>query len=241
MANLNSSYRPFHSSGQFRLTDKSINENERDNFYTYFKEQIDIYGQSVDYYVHSYSLSAHDPVYGEQPTAVFNGPTAFVMFIEMSEDSVMLSQFGLQGEDTVTAYIPISAWYTKFGDQEEPKAGDVFKLSEYGNTRPGARDGKSFEITQRLDQEVSQINPLMGHYVWLVQAKRLDYSFEPGLTAEGGSDQVYDGSFSGRLSGYATPQTDTKVDVTNDVDTASKDVFDYDSFNDDDDVYGDYL
>lgn len=240
MANLNTTNRPYETTGNIRFTDKSINENERDNFYTYFREQIDLFGQSVDYYVSSYSLSAHDPVYGEQPHAVYNGPTQFVMFIELAEDSVMLSQFGLQGDDTVTAYIPISGFYNTFGTGKEPKAGDVFKLTEYGNTRPGERDGKSFEITQRLDQEINQINPLMGHYVWLVQAKRLDFSFQPGLTAEGGSDQVYDGSFSGRLSGYTNPQTDTKIDSGNDVDAASKNVFDYTAFNNDEDVYGDY-
>ena len=121
----------------------------------------------------------------------------------------------------------------------EPKSGDVFTLSEYGDDRPEGRGGKSFEVTQRLDQESSKINPLMGHYVWMVNAKRLEYTFNPGLTAEKKSDQVTDTSFSGRLSGHTNPQTNTKVDSTNDSTTESKKIFDF-TTDGDDDVYGDY-
>ena len=74
----------------------------------------------------------------------------------------------------------------------EPKSGDVFKLTEYGSDRPGERDGKLFEITERLDQDINKINPLLGHYVWLLKAKRYETSFEPGLTAEKGNTQVFD-------------------------------------------------
>ena len=74
----------------------------------------------------------------------------------------------------------------------------------------------------------------------MINAKRLDYTFNPGLTAELKSDQVTDSNFSGRLSGYTNPQTDTKIDTTNDIDTKSAtDVFDYTTENSDD-VYGDY-
>tara|TARA_E500000318_G_C3528494_1_gene199471 strand:- start:216 stop:1178 length:963 start_codon:yes stop_codon:yes gene_type:complete len=63
----------------------------------------------------------------------------------------------------------------------EPKAGDVFELTEYGDDRPNSRQAKFFEITEKLDQDISQINNLQGHYVFLLKAKRLDYSFEPNI------------------------------------------------------------
>ena len=88
--------------------------------------------------------------------------------------------------------------------------------------RPGGRAGKHFEITERLDQDVNQINQLLGHYVWLIKAKRHDYSFEPGLSPEAVSDQVDDDPV---------------------VDQLSKEVFDYNQspFSINDDVYGDYV
>jgi len=71
--------------------------------------------------------------------------------------------------------------YGKFGPIVEPKAGDVFELTEYGDDRPNDRQAKFFEITEKLDQDISQINNLQGHYVFLLKAKRLDYSFEPTI------------------------------------------------------------
>lgn len=85
--------------------------------------------------------------------------------------------------------------------QVQPKAGDVFVMSEYGQGRPGGRSGIQFEVTEILDQDITQINQLGGHYVWMLKAKRFDYSFEPGLSAEAKSDQVFDNAFSGQLSG----------------------------------------
>jgi len=57
-----------------------------------------------------------------------------------------------------------------------------------------------FEITERVDQDNSQINPLMGHYVWMLKAKRFDYSFEPNITPEKGSNQVFDDTKYGTLT-----------------------------------------
>ena len=239
--------RPFYDTNQaLRFTEKQVNINERETFFDFFDEQIKLYGQQVDYYIHNYPLSSHDAVYGEQPTATYAQAIPIIMYVDLTEDSLFLSKFGLQGDDDVTAFVTISSYKTTMSAVsvngtavEEPKAGDIFKLTEYGSDRPGGRDGKLFEVTQRLDQEVGTINPVLGHYIWLIKAKRLDYSFEPGITPEKKSDQVIDGSFAGRLSGYTNPQSDTKVDSTNSVDEAAKDNWDY-GVGDNDDIYGDY-
>lgn len=237
----------YNSTGNFRFTDKVHTTQDRLVYYTFFQEQIDLYGQNVLYYTYNYQLSAHDSIYGESTTANFLSGRQVLMYVELNESSVFLSKFGLQSDDEVTAFMTISGFYHALSalsastpyEKPEPKAGDVFTLFEYGDDRPGGRGGKSFEITQRLDQEVSQINPLLGHYVWLIKAKRLDYTFNPGLTGEKKSNQVYDDSFAGRLSGGDNPQTATK-DYIESADSLSDSIFDYDAYGSDDDVYGDY-
>ena len=237
----------YSTTGNFRFLDRSFTGQERLNVYSYFQEQISLYGQYTTYYTYNYKVSAEDSVYGEQTTTGYLSGIKMLMFVELEESSVFLSKFGLQGDDEVTAFVMISGFYAALSalsastpvDRPEPKSGDVFTLTEYGEDRVGGRAGKSFEITQRLDQEVSKINALMGHYVWLLKAKRLDYTFRPGLTAERASDQVHDGSFAGRLSGHTNPQTDIKT-YTHNADVDSSTIFDYDSFGDNDDVYGDY-
>jgi hypothetical protein len=41
---------------------------------------------------------------------------------------------------------------------------------------------------------------LGGHYTWRITAKRLEYSFQPGISGESQNDQVYDDTFAGLLS-----------------------------------------
>lgn len=228
---------------QLRFSKKVDRSNEIDNFYGWFDEQITLFGQEVTYYTYNLTLTGYDPVYGEQPSVSYGDGTALIMFVELNESSLLLSKFGLEPDDDVTGYVTISSFYTTMSSvsapRPEPKSGDVFTLTEYGSNRTEGRGGKSFEITQRLDQQIEKINPLMGHYIWMINAKRLEYTFTPGISAEKKSDQVTDSNFSGRLSGYTNPQTDTKVDSTNDIDVEAKKVFDYTT--NDDDVYGDYF
>jgi len=238
--------KPYYTNETFRFTDKGNNANERLNFDSYYKEQISLFGQEVEYYVYNYAISGHDMVYGEHTTGNYHTAINQIMLLTLNEGAVLLSKFGLQGDDDITGWVSINTFATTMStvsvggeSVSEPKAGDVFTLTEYGDDRPGDRGGKSFEITERLDQQIDAINPLAGHYVWQVKAKRLDYTFEPGLTAEPVSNQVYDNSFAGRLSGHTNPQSDVKK-VADDIDTEAKNTFDYDDVNDGDDVYGDY-
>lgn len=225
-----------------RYLDKSVNSNERLNFSKWWKEEISMFGIETNYYVNAYSLSAADNIYGEQPGAKFTEPVKLIMMVDLTQSALVFSKFGLMGDDDVNAVIHIDAFKSSLSGVSvdnniitEPKAGDVFQLEEYGNDRPGERNGKYFEITERLDEEISQINPLMGHYVWLVKAKRLDYSWEPGLSGEKSPSLVTDDNFTGRLSGGQNPVT-TDRPYASGADDAANDNFP----NPNDDVYGDY-
>ncbi len=205
-----------------RFLDKGQNSNERDNYDGWWKEQLHLYGTEVEYFTNMLSLTGHDQIYGEQPTATFGDSKTLILALNLNENAVAMKQFGLIADDEITGFVHIKTFYEVFGDGHEPKSGDVFNLIELGLDRPGGRAGKHFEITERLDQDVNQINQLLGHYVWLIKAKRHDYSFEPGLSPEAVSDQVDDDPV---------------------VDQLSKEVFDYNQspFSINDDVYGDYV
>jgi hypothetical protein len=215
----------------FRFTDKNNNQSEIILFSNYWREQINLYGQKVNYYVNTFSLLSADNLYGEQPTQQFAPPLPIVIAVNLNENALMLSKYGLLSEDELTAFVHISAFYQVFSGLE-PKAGDVFQLTEYGRDRPGGRDGKFFEITERLDEDIAQINPLAGHYVWLIKAKRFEWSFEPGLSGEAVNSQVFDDTKSPAASGAYKPY-DFSVDID------SKNIFDY-TQTDYGDVYGGY-
>ena len=187
-----------------RFTDKNNNAAERLLHSNYWREQIEMYGQKVLYYKNNYNVLSADNIYGEDLMRGFQTPQLLIMGVTLSENALVLSKFGYQSDDAVTAYLHISSFYAVFPPNAEPKSGDVFKLIEYGSDRPGERDGKMFEITERVDEDNSQINSLMGHYVWLLKAKRYDYSYEQNITPEKGLDQVHDDTFYGDLQGEET-------------------------------------
>ena len=219
----------------FRFLNKSTLQCEEDVFNNYWQEIINLYGQQVDYYQSNYSTVSGDDFYGEDPTRQYAVPKSLVIGIDLNENAIMLTKFGIQSEDEVTAYISITQWYDIFGQGTEPKAGDVFALTEYGKGRPNGRTGKQFEITERFDEDAARTSQLMGHYVWLIKAKRFEWSYEPGLSAEGVNNQVYDSKYAG-LSG---DPMDTKPYEQN-FDTESKNIFDYQSTGTNDDAYGGY-
>ena len=222
-----------------RYLNKYINPHERMNFDSWWKEQINHYGVEVNYYTNNHSLSGQDFIYGEQPTQVFSDPVKIIVVMNLNENALSLSRFGVMADDEVTALISFSSFQEQLGVGEEPKAGDIFELEEYGRSRPGGRTGKIFEITQRVDQDVTQINQLQGHYVWLMTAKRFDYSYEPNAPQEQPVGSITDDVFEGLID----IETDEPIIVksyTGDADEVAKPVYDYRVFLDQDHVYGNY-
>lgn len=217
----------------FSFVAKDNTAGERELYSNYWKEQISLYGQQVGYIVNNFTTLSGDCLYGEQPTQQYSPPLTIRMLVNLNENALMLSKYGLQSDDELTAFVHISSFYEAFGVGAEPKSGDLFQLTEYGNDRPGGRNGKLFEITERLDEDVAQINPLMGHYVWLLKAKRFEYSFEPGLSGgEAVNQQIFDDTKNNAASGADKPYSYS-------ADVASKTIFDYSKTNYDS-TYGGY-
>ena len=126
-----------------RFNNKSLGINERNQTYKrWWKEQVRLYGTSVDYYVRKFDLSNTDKVYGENPYEGYHTPQTFTMLIDLTDGAITYSQYGLMSDDELTAIIDIetyqksvSSYYTS-STVTEPNAGDVFQLAEYGDDRP---------------------------------------------------------------------------------------------------------
>ena len=221
-----------------RFNYKLSGTNERAQTYKrWWKEQIQLYGTEIDYYVRNFALSATDKVYGENTHQGYHPKATFVMLMNLTDGSLTYSQYGLVSDDEIDAVIDIETFQQNISSyagsvlDSLPKAGDAFQLTEYGSLdRPGGRDGKIFEVTERMEEMIGEINQLQGHYVFKLKARRNDHTFLPGLTAEAGSTMVTDTSGVGPLSAIET-------DYINDLDTEQSTYFDYGT---NDDVYGDY-
>lgn len=231
----------FYTDCNLRYLDKDQNECILGVVSNWWDELIANYGQIVLYYVSNFSLSAQDETYGEDTPAGFQDPRQLVAMCSLTQ-AQLFAKWGLMSDDFTTFVVHITAFRNVFGASSEPKSGDVFQLIEFGNDRPSPRDGKMFQITERSDEDITQTNQLMGHFVWFIKAKRYEYTFEPNISAEKGQDQVYDNTFFGRLSGYENPQTSTKTYPGSANDQYSPTIFDYKNDGASEDTeYGGYL
>ena len=235
----------------YRFSDKDNQDNERLLFDNWWSELINQYGSEVTYYANTFNTLSADNIYGEDPTKKFADPLKIVIAVNLQDNAITLSQYGFMSDDEVTAYIhittfantfaPLSAMYNTQNGLVEPKAGDVFQLSEFGDDRPAGRQPKYFEITEKLDEDISQINQLGGHYVFIVRAKRFDYSYEPGIPFNGisegiiGNQQVFEDDATGTVD---TEPKKEFYDESSADNTSIDDVFDMGQNNTD--VYGDY-
>ena len=194
----------------YELYDKTRLTPDRETIANVAEEMVQSMGQKVEYYINTTTLSGADTFYGEQPTSVYHGPIELKMIINLNESALSLSKFGFNAEDDITGYMAFGNFekamanetiYSELSQDIEPKSGDVFKMSEYGNDRKNGRGGNFFQITQRRDQDIGDnMNPLGGHYGWQIKAKRLEYSWELGLPIESDNEQVNDDTFYGKLS-----------------------------------------
>ena len=224
---------------QPRFLDKQMNDNERALYDSWWQEQIKMYGMKVDYYVHGYSLSAHDFLFGEHPTAKYAEPKEMFVVADVSNDSILLSKFGITSTADITIFVHITTYHEIFGVDAEPKSGDLIFLKEYGSDRPGGREGQVYEVTERDDEAINATNQLMGHYVWMIKGTRYDYSFEHGAKKEAKNDQVYDNARSGITQSTELSASSPKL-YTDNATEASRGNFNYGAERVNTDPYGEY-
>lgn len=235
------------TSGPVNYLDVSSNANEQLLWDKWWEEQIASFGQRINYYINGYNLSAHDYLYGEQPLVRFAPPISMVMAITLSNDNIILSKFGLQGDADLTAMVHIQSFTATVSSNNtvlsasdyEPKSGDLIELSDYGRTRPNGRSGRVFEITERVDEQGGENNQLLGHYIWMIKAKRFDFNYELDAPRESKMSQVYDNKYDGEVNNL--PKVLENKDYTQFVDKDAKQIFNYDENPQaNTSVYGDY-
>jgi hypothetical protein len=170
---------------QLRFLNKGINKNELSNFDNWWYEQISVYGQDVMYFNNQATLSAVNVLYGEEPEAGFGSGDHLVVLLNITNDSYLLSKFGIVADSDMTGVIHPRHFTTIYGLSSEPRAGDLMRLDEFGSDRINypRRGPTIYELTEVIDE--FQLNALGGHYVWFFKAKRYDYSFEPGSPGSG--------------------------------------------------------
>jgi hypothetical protein len=267
-------YRP--NCGGF--ADPSNYQAERAIFDSQFGEMINNFGVTIGYYVNTFDPKKMNSIYGEHTLMYWLGPTEIKAYIQMENSSPLYTIAGMDSPDTLTVYLHIKDFVTKFRglsvfdnilyneegepilneqgeeifvDQEdgvfvcEPKSQDKIIVYPFGCDRPNGRSAKIFEVTEALDEDASELNPLMGHYIWRLKAVRSEHNFVTNEPRENFNQQIADNSFFGKLSSAMFPELssvleDNKI-YTEDSDTiVQRDIFPPNTGNGSS-VYGNYF
>lgn len=161
-----------------------IKTEDRERVRTYWEDMNNKYGHTIKYWAHGYDLKEHDALYGEHTTSKFKGPRSLKALINLETHNTILTQFGIMTDNDIQFYIPISEFERVWGKDNVPNRGDLIEIPLESCDRPERQSPKIFEITNKRDS-VNPIDPFAGHYVWFIEAKRFDYSYEPNAPDEG--------------------------------------------------------
>jgi hypothetical protein len=280
------------SCGDLRFTSKNRNKSTTAQINKWIEEMVSLYGTQIDYFVYDYRIERHDQLLGEDRPAPFLPPVSMTAIVNVNNDNLMLSKFGLQTQSDIVCYIPYNTYGEAMGKLARPKAGDLIRLTELGMDRPlgpygypyygnypstsgetenpacgsadecgaitdidalicctdpekntgddtyadamsalsamaasgGAPFGPNvYEITTVKDEDIAgNLNPMMGHYAWKIEAIRFDNSYQPDAPVENGSHMVNDAPYYGKLPGGSDtaeanklyPQTTDKEEDT---------------------------
>lgn len=175
------------------------NTKDKDRIKTYWEDLNHQYGIKVKYWRNGYNLEEHDPIYGEHVTSKFIGPKIIKLLAKVENMAAVLTQYGMITDADVQFYIPLSVFADTWGENSVPNRGDLIELTDEGCDRPEGQKPKIFQITNKKDN-VEPTDLFSGHYVWYLEAKRFDYSYENNAPDEGG-EPITNSSFVGLLSG----------------------------------------
>lgn len=207
---------------KLRYLNKKLNLNERKLISSQWREQIEIYGQEVNYYSNKATLDTMNPLYGEDPNSGYLKPRKIILLLNMNNDSYLLSKFGIVADSDLSGVIHPEHFDSLYRMGIEPKAGDLLELIEFGEDRINfpKRGAGVYELTEVRDEY--EYNPLGSHPVWSFKARRYDYSNEPGSPGSG--------------------QGNTPNDDNDKIEEAANDNFNYEEENpcSNTDVYGNY-
>lgn len=149
----------------------------------YWGNFISNYGVRIEYWVNAYDMTAHDFLYGEDTVSGFHPKRVLKGYVEITNESRLLSKFGITTDNDAVLLITISEFKRVWGEVTMPKIGDVWRVMDEACDRPEEQTPRVFQISDKIDT-LNPVDFLGGHYVWKLTSKRFDFSYEKNAPEE---------------------------------------------------------
>jgi len=151
-----------------------------------------LYGLRLKYYKQDFEPKRAHPIYGDQTTP-FKGPYEIQALIDISSDTTLLSQFGIETTNDIELQITYATWFAVFG-KHKPQAGDKFEVKDLLCNKPNGFERAIFEVTSEGDSDIFDLNGK-----WFISAKRSDFAWLPNEPKEYAGRPVNESDQSGLL------------------------------------------
>jgi len=216
-----------------------------------FNELIHNFGVEIGYQVNNFDMEEMNSIYGENSLMYWSEPVMIKSYLDLQEESPMYALAGFDSGDTITAFIHIKTFtsllsglsaFSALDMPIEPKAQDKMTIYPLGCDRTSGRGAKVFEVTEVLDQDVSELNPVMGHYIWRIKGVRSEHNANTNNPRENVNEQIADNSYFGKLSSALFPSLtgEDKKYTDNSDDYVKEQVFPPSTSGNDGSNYGNY-
>lgn len=199
------------------------------------------YGMAITYIPRKYDFNVANFIYGEDRISGYINGRELKAIIDFQSYTTFLTKFGIMSDADLTIYIPLEEFERVWGPRSGeggiyPLAGDLFFINDSACDRPLQQSPMVFEVIDK-DDKVNPVDYMGGHYLWKINAKRFDYSYEKGAPEERFLDNSSDTKQFGRLA-----DSENGPDLSSreyDVDDFQKEEFELPA--DKQNVYGGYL
>lgn len=210
----------------------------REMYHKQVAEYANNFGMTISYWPRQYDGKKANPLYGEDLISGFYNARKIKAVVDFKQYSAFLTKYGYMSDEELTIYIPIrefeKVWGPSYGEIF-PTADDLFMVDDSACDRPLGQSPMIFTVSEK-DDKINPVDFLAGHYVWKINAKRYDYSYEKNAPEERFLDQdTSDNSPFGRLAGGDNPPD--LSDKHEEIDEFVKKNFDNKKIRS---VYGDY-
>lgn len=190
----------------------------------------ELYGLEINYWRKSFDVKKAHPIWGNQDDAGYIGPFKIKAYVNVEDDSSILSQFGMDTSNQIDLQISYEEW-EKVSKTDSPLAKDIFEIDGLLECRPSGHTRAIFELTSQGDGDLFTASKR-----WFISAQRKDgFSFEDNEPRENNDDIYFTDESTGPvdINGDANDLTeDNPLDYS--IDDVSRENYD----NDDDDAFG---
>lgn len=191
----------------------------------------DLYGLEINYWRKNFNAKKAHPIWGDQCDAELLGPYCIKAYVNIEDDSSILSQFGMDTTNKIDLQISYAEW-RKISTTDSPLAKDIFEIKGLLDCRPSGFTRAIFEVTSQGDGDLFTASKR-----WFISGQRRDeFNYGVNEPKEVNDSMIFSDDFMGPVDEDGQPLSSAEENpLGRSIDELARENYDN---SDCDDVFG---